>query len=118
MAEHEPAIPAPTEVQHRHTVSYLWTRPRRMGWPTIDKPAIGRRPSPMAPHTIVITVAWRDDWPHQIERIIMRGRWVQTGQEIGNMHLSHNDATRSGLIAEAPDWVMDMASEALRLSAL
>lgn len=98
------------------TWTYEFTRPRRMGWPTIPQTRSihpGRPLVRIAPTTISVTVRRVGQQPAEIRRIAVTGYWASTRRPVRGQTLAHEPGQYSAVGADAPGWVMDLAAEAI-----
>ena len=98
---------------------YVYSRPRRMGWPLLERagwPGAGYHTENITPHKITIAVRQHTDGTVAAESVSVAGKWTATGRSVVRMKV-HIDAPREQvLIIHAPDWVLELAADAVRRS--
>jgi hypothetical protein len=112
-----PASPGNPEVCVTRSFSYTWKQPET-GWPVILYPNVD--PTRVVPDiiatTVVVNITRRDDDDPQVTRIAIKGRW-STGRVIGDWYpLRFPGPLMSVYAPEPPDWVLELADEALKAS--
>jgi hypothetical protein len=97
------------------TYVFEFTRPKRMGWPTlVQDPIPGwRTPSRIEPHKIRVTVRHSAGCEPEVSRISVTGKWCTTGRAVVGQTLKHRHGQQSAIGVTAPDWVLELAAEAL-----
>lgn len=94
---------------------YAWTPPRRMGWPGISFGYPGRTRL-LQIRELRVTIRMHGNGEFSIERANVRGRWAATRKDVPWMGLALGPLEHSALSAAAPDWVRELAQEALKLA--
>jgi hypothetical protein len=126
------SIPAPA-VRRVTRTQWTWTRPRQYGWPLLqmtDLPPYcpskgyagypGRKGTPVIPHKIEVVTSRLNDSPPVLDHIRVYGPWAarpEGGSRWHEIRVRETPDENFALVFYAPDWVMDLADEALRLAA-
>jgi hypothetical protein len=106
---------------HRSWV-YEYARPRQMGWPAIKRTG-WEAPHKTYPdqminaHKITITVSQDSGVPPELRNISVTGIWAGTKVAVERMKIYHDATPEQKLIIFAPDWVLELAADAVRRSA-
>lgn len=103
-----------------HDDQYVWARPRRMGWPTIlvhrYPEGAKRKTSEIVVTQVRVAVRYKVGEKPDITRVAVKGRWG-TGRPIEQwMSLSYSPSTKSLYGIPAPDWIMELAADAIERS--
>jgi hypothetical protein len=104
----------PTVAARRWT--YHFTAPRRMGWPIVLIPGYVRPDWTMQVTKLAVTVRWQPGQDVAVESIAAQGKKVGGGKLRGWRPFAVTDAQRSSLGKLAPDWMHELAAEAVALA--
>lgn len=104
-------------VVFKRTWVYVYSRPEE-GWPLLLRkgwPEGNRKDAMFTAHDLRITVYQGEGAEPELDGIRANGVWPN-GNPVRMMTVHHDAAPEHCLIAHAPDWVMDLAADAVRRS--
>lgn len=97
---------------------YVYKRPQQMGWPGLVRkgwPAGNREDKLVTAHELLITVSQYHGDDPGLKEIRVNGVWPN-GNPVRMVRVHHDADPAQGLVVHAPDWVMELAADAIERS--